>query len=178
MRIFVILVCGLLSLSLFGCGTGGQKSDSHDHSARPTTNLAAPDVIQIDDAGLRALLKPNGRPRLINFWATWCGPCREEFPDLVQIAAKYKDKIDVVTVSWDEPSEIDGAVPQFLGEMQSDSPAYLLKTSDQDAAITLVSPDWQGALPFTILLDRNGETVYSKQAKFDKDILTAAIEKL
>jgi hypothetical protein len=62
--------------------------------------------------------------------------------------------------------------------MRSDSPAYLLKTPDADAAIALVSKDWQGALPFTILFNARGETIYSKQGKFETDLLVAEIEKL
>jgi thiol-disulfide isomerase/thioredoxin len=132
--------------------------------------------MQIDESGLRDLLKPAGKPRLINFWATWCGPCREEFPDLVKIGADHKDKIELITVTLDEPSEIAGEVPKFLAAMRSDSPAYLLKTNDADAAINLVSKNWQGALPFTILLNSQVETVYSKQGKFDPDVLVDAIE--
>ncbi|HEX8197732.1 MAG TPA: TlpA disulfide reductase family protein [Pyrinomonadaceae bacterium] len=136
-----------------------------------------PRVTQIDAAGLKNLLKPNGRPLLINFWATWCEPCREEFPDLVKIGADYKGKIDLITVSLDELSEINGEVPKFLAQMKSESPAYLLKTPDEGAAIELVSKDWQGALPFTILFNAQGETIYSKQGKFQTDVLVAEIEK-
>ena len=115
---------------------------------------------------------------LINFWATWCGPCREEFPDLVKIGTDHKDKIDLITVTLDEPSEINTSVPEFLAQMRSESPTYLLKTPDADAAINLVSPDWQGALPFTILFNANGETVYSKQGKFNPGVLVDRIESL
>jgi thiol-disulfide isomerase/thioredoxin len=133
--------------------------------------------MQIDAQGLKDLLKPNGRPLLINFWATWCAPCREEFPDLVKIGTDYKGKIDLITVSLDEVSEIDGEVPKFLAQMNSESPAYLLKTPDEAAAVELVSKDWQGALPFTILFSAQGETIYSKQGKFKTDVLAAEIEK-
>ncbi|HEX8264825.1 MAG TPA: TlpA disulfide reductase family protein [Pyrinomonadaceae bacterium] len=136
-----------------------------------------PIVTQIDAAGLKNLLKPNGRPLLINFWATWCEPCREEFPDLVKIGTDYKGKIDLITVSLDELSEINGDVPKFLAQMKSEFPAYLLKTPDEDAAIGVVSKDWQGALPFTILFNAQGETIYSKQGKFKTDVLVAEIEK-
>ena len=142
------------------------------------TASGLPKVTQVDASGLRELLKPNGKPRLINFWATWCGPCRDEFPDLVQISNTHKNKIDLITVSLDEPSEIDGEVPEFLAQMRSDSPAYLLKTPDQDAVIDLVSKDWQGALPFTILFNAQGEAVYTKQGKFNTAVLVAAIDKL
>jgi len=126
---------------------------------------------------LKNLMKPNGKPLLINFWATWCDPCREEFPDLVKIGADYKDKIDLITVSLDELSEINGDVPKFLAQMKSDAPAYLLKTPDEGAAITIVSKSWQGGLPFTILYNANGETVYIKQGKFKTEFLRAEIEK-
>jgi thiol-disulfide isomerase/thioredoxin len=171
----------VISFSLFFlCACQSQTPKSNVGSPTVTTETVSgpPKVTQIDASGLKDLLKPNGRPLLINFWATWCGPCREEFPDLVKIGADYKGKIDLITVTLDEVSEINGEVPKFLAEMRSDSPAYLLKTPDADAAIALVSKDWQGALPFTILFSARGETIYSKQGKFETDVLRAEIEKL
>ena len=171
----------VISVSLFfvsSCQTQTPKSNVESPGVTPETVSTPPKVTQIDAPGLKDLLKPNGKPLLINFWATWCGPCREEFPDLVKIGMDYKGKIDLITVTLDEPSEINGEVPKFLAEMRSDSPAYLLNTPDADAAIALVSQDWQGALPFTILFNAQGETVYSKQGKFDKNVLVAEIEKL
>jgi len=140
--------------------------------------LTLPKVTQIDAEALKTLIKPNGKPLLINFWATWCDPCREEFPDLVKIGADYKDKIDLITISLDELSEINGDVPKFLAEMKSNVPAYLLKTPDEGAAIAVVSKDWQGGLPFTILFNASSETVYIKQGKFKTEFLRAEIEKL
>jgi hypothetical protein len=96
---------------------------------------------------------------------------------LVKIGTDYKGKIDLITVSLDDLSEINGDVPKFLAQMKSESPAYLLKTPDEEAAIGLVSKDWQGALPFTILFNAQGETIYSKQGKFKTDVLVAEIEK-
>ena len=112
---------------------------------------SAPKVTRIDIEGLRALIKPKGKPLLINFWATWCDPCREEFPEIVQIDATYKGRIDVVTVSLDDLDEIKRAVPKFLRKNKASMPAYLLKTPDEDAAISLVTKEWSGNLPLTIL---------------------------
>lgn len=163
MRKVVVFLLFISSLLLLACQT--QKA-------------TAPKVTQIDETGLKDLLKPKGKPVLINFWATWCGPCREEFPDLVEIGEDHKDKIDLITVTLDEPSDINALVPEFLAQMGSESPAFLLKTRDQDAAINLVSKDWTGALPFTILINAQGAAVYSKQGKFETDKLVAEIEKL
>src|SRR5688572_5281244 len=125
--LFVSLAISVVCLSLFSCQSQTQKPKTET----PATNtenasILPPKVRQIDEQGLKDLLKPNGKPRLINFWATWCGPCREEFPDLVKIGTDHKDKIDLITVSMDELSEINGEVPKFLAAMRSDSPAYLL----------------------------------------------------
>lgn len=173
----VITVFCLSLFSLFSCQTQTPKPKTETPAAKTeTVSALPPKVTQIDASGLKDLLKPNGKPLLINFWATWCEPCREEFPDLVKIGTDYKGKIDLITVSLDELSEINGEVPKFLKQMKSASPAYLLKTADEDAAIGLVSKDWQGALPFTILFNAQGETIYSKQGKFEPDVLVAEIE--
>ncbi|MBK7933096.1 MAG: TlpA family protein disulfide reductase [Acidobacteria bacterium] len=125
----------------------------------------------MDTAKLETLLKPNGRPLLVNFWATWCDPCREEFPDLVKLDAEYKGKLDVITISLDDLVEIDRDVPKFLGEVKADMPAYLLKTADEDAAIRLVSKDWAGNLPLTVLIDTEGRTTYQRNGKFRYETL-------
>ena len=174
----VISVFCLPLFFLFSCQIQTQKSNEQTPAAKTETVSELPKVTQIDAPGLKNLLKPNGRPLLINFWATWCAPCREEFPDLVKISTDYKGKIDLITVSLDEVSEINGDVPKFLAQMKSESPAYLLKTPDEGAAIGLVSKDWQGGLPFTILFNAQGETIYSKQGKFKTDVLVAEIEKI
>lgn len=136
-----------------------------------------PVVTKVDGAGMWAAIKPDGRPVLVNFWATWCDPCREEFPDLVRIAETFKGRVDVVTVSLDDPMEVDTAVPQFLSSMGAWMPAYLLSTPDEDTVITSVSKEWGGALPFTVIFDSNGKMTYQKLGKFRPEVLTAAINR-
>src|SRR5687767_10338491 len=130
-----ISVFCLSLLFLSACQNQTQGPNTETAFAKTETVTGLLKVTQIDETGLKDILKPNGKPLLINFWATWCDPCREEFPDLVKIGTDHKDKIDLITVSMDELSEINGEVPKFLAAMRSDSPAYLLKTSDADAAI-------------------------------------------
>jgi thiol-disulfide isomerase/thioredoxin len=139
---------------------------------------AAPEVKQIDIIALKRLVRPNGKPLLINFWATWCGPCREEYPDLVKIDNEYRGKIDFVTVSLDDLVDKDMAVPQFLTEMKAEMPSYLLVTDGKDeAAMAVVSRNWTGALPFTILFDPKGVVLYSRQGKVKLDALKSALVK-
>lgn len=142
-----------------------------------TAFAQAPVVTKIDNVQLATLLKPNGKPLVVNFWATWCEPCREEFPDLVKLDTLYKGKADMLTISLDDLAEINGDVPKFLGEMKSTIPTYLLHTSDQDAAITMVSKDWAGNLPLTIVYDANGKMVYQRNGKFRYETLKENIDR-
>ncbi len=143
-------------------------------------SLNLPKVTQIDEIALKDLLKRDGetaKPLLVNFWATWCDPCREEFPELVKINTDYADKIDFIVVSLDDLSEIKRDVPKFLAGMKAKMPAFLLKTEDEEAAIATISKNYQGGLPFTILFNRKGESVYFRQGKVLPKILRGEIEK-
>ena len=140
-----------------------------------------PKVTAVDTIALKNLLKrtgENAKPLLINFWATWCDPCREEFPDLVKIDVDYRGKIDFITISLDDVEDIKTTVPRFLAQMKAEMPAYLLSTDNEEAAIGSVSKDWQGGLPFTVLLNEKGEITYLRQGKVIVEILRAEIEKL
>jgi thiol-disulfide isomerase/thioredoxin len=137
-----------------------------------------PAVKQIDGVALKEVVKPAGRPLFVNFWATWCDPCRDEFPDLVKFTAEYKGRIDFITISLDDLVEITRDVPQFLSSMKADMPAYLLKTPDEDAAITSLALPWHGALPFSVLYNEKGEVAYVRPGKIKPDLLKIELDKL
>jgi thiol-disulfide isomerase/thioredoxin len=164
-----VLVVAALMLALGGLCAAQTVSKSSKN--RNTTATDLPKVTEIDINSLKPLLKPNGKPLLINFWATWCDPCREEFPDLVKIDDEFRGKIDFITVSLDDLAEIDRDVPRFLKEMKSQIPAYLLHTPDESAAISMVSKDWTGNLPMTILLNADGSVAYLRNGKIRPVIL-------
>jgi len=142
---------------------------------------APPKVTEIDEAMLKSLLGAGAgraRPLLVNFWATWCVPCREEFPDLVKIRGQYDEsRLDFVLVSLDDPADIDKAVPEFLTEARATHfPAYLLHASDESVAINLVDPDWSGELPATFLYDRSGSVVFRHKGRVKPAELRAALD--
>jgi thiol-disulfide isomerase/thioredoxin len=146
--------------------------------AQAAPSAAAPKVTQIDILALKRLVRPKDKPLLINFWATWCVPCREEYPDLVKIDQEYRGKIDFVTISLDDLADKDTLVPQFLTEMKAEMPSYLLFTDGKDeAAMAVVSKDWTGALPFTILFNQKGIILYSRQGKVKIEALKSALIK-
>ena len=137
-------------------------------------------VSAIDTDELKGLLtQQRERPLLVNFWATFCDPCREEFPDLVKIDKDYRPHaLEFVTVSLDDMSEIKSEVPKFLGSMKATMPAYLLNATDPEPAINLVDPRWQGDLPATFLYNEKGEVVYKHIGRVNPVELREAIEKV
>ncbi|MCA1615677.1 MAG: TlpA family protein disulfide reductase [Acidobacteria bacterium] len=141
-------------------------------------------VRELDAEGLKQLLSRGGddpakaRPLLINFWATWCDPCREEMPDLVKIDTEFRPRgLDFVLVSADDVSEIKTGVPAFLRKMKATMPAYILNTPDVEAAMSLVDPRWNGELPATFLLDREGKIVFKHFGRVILAELRPALEK-
>jgi thiol-disulfide isomerase/thioredoxin len=92
-----------------------------------------------------------GKVTLINFWATWCGPCRAEIPDLVALQSKYRDQLQVIGISEDEVSA--DVVRRFAAEQHVNYPVVML-TPELEKAFPGVH-----ALPTTFLLDREGRLV-------------------
>ena len=141
-------------------------------------------VTEIDAEGLKKLLQrgpdaETARPLLVNFWATWCDPCREEFPDLVKIDTEFRPRgLDFVTVSADDVSEIKTGVPSFLKKMNATMPSYILNAPDVEAAMGLVDPKWGGELPATFLLDREGKIVFKHFGRVKLAELRPALEKV
>ncbi len=168
-------LCACLSVML-GAAVFAQVKTTAKGTIAQTIN--GPKVTQIDIAALKKLIKPNGKPLLVNFWATWCDPCREEFPDLVKANAAYRGKVDFITISLDDLVDKDTTVPKFLTEMKAEMPTYLLITPDEDAAMKAVTPEWAGNLPMTILFAADGSTAYLRKGKIRADALNPEIDKL
>lgn len=159
------------------------------HTRRPPRFLGPPihppsNVSELDEVGFKKLLQRDSvqvpRPLLVNFWATWCDPCREEFPDLVKIATDYRTRgLDIALISADDVAEIGTGVPKFLRAMHADAlPVYLLNVNDAQSSIGAVDPDWGGELPATFLLDAHGQVVFKHRGRIDPVELRAALDKV
>lgn len=160
--------------------TTPKKTTTVAKKTTPAVDPNLPKVTQIDTVALQNLLKRQGenqKPLLVNFWATWCAPCIEEFPDLVKIDNDYKGKIDFITVTLDDVEELNTGVPKFLKKMNAGMPTFLLKTDDEGSAIETVYKDWQGGLPFTIFFDGKGMMIYNRQGKIVVETLRKELDK-
>jgi thiol-disulfide isomerase/thioredoxin len=127
----------------------------------------AEDVIE------KAVRPHKGSVVVLNFWATWCGPCREEFPDLVRI--HNEKKAVVVSISMDEPEDGD-KVREYLKSQNARFPAFLRAFEDFDVFSAAVDPGWTGIIPATFVFDRNGNRVYRHEGKLSYDELNRIVE--
>lgn len=123
-------------------------------------NLQAkiPDPPLVDLAGYKAALaKYKGQPTLVNFWATWCEPCRYEYPMLVELARQYAPQgLVVIGVSFDDDADMN-LVRHFLARNRPGFPNFREKPGGNEAAFVHgVDPAWNGSLPATLFYFRDG----------------------
>lgn len=129
-------------------------------SVRENASVVVPRLEPIGEARLHEVLRKNkGEVVVVNFWATWCEPCREEFPDLVRLYRTYqKNGLHLVFLSMDEPDQKD-KVQQFLKENQVDFVTYIRTEGDFESLVNSIDPNWIGGIPATFIYDRQGKRV-------------------
>lgn len=114
-------------------------------------------VEEIDRAKLEKLIKNRkGKVLLLNIWASWCPPCKKEFPDLVKLAEKYKNsKVEIVGLSVDDKSDLNSEVIPFLQKNNVNFKIYIQNFKSVEELISFF-PKWEGAIPLTLIFDKNG----------------------
>jgi len=160
---------------------GGTASPRNRPGPSVVDRINAVEVREIDLDGLKKILQrdpKDTRPLLINFWATWCDGCREEFPDLVKIDNDYRAKgLNFISISLDDVTDIKTAVPEFLKAMKAQMPVVLLNVKDPEPAIHAVDATWDGAMPATYLYDKEGKIVFKYFGAIKPADLRSAIDK-
>lgn len=150
-----------------GCSTkwafkeDSAKAEAAANDAKPVT------VEMITPAKLKTLLQNRGTDDIlfVNFWATWCAPCIEEFPEIEKMVRMYDERqVKFVTVSINNPDE-KPFVQKFLQKQHAFNRNLLLDSTDSSDAVTaLGSSDWKGAVPYTAIIGVDGKILYSTQA--------------
>lgn len=136
-------------------------------------------LIPLDEtAYVKTVSASKGKVVLVNFWATWCEPCRKEMPALAKMASALKSKgLALITIAAEEPEDVKAAVA-FLVKAGIPDPAYLKSTKNDDKFITSIDAKWSGALPALILYDKTGKKVKSWIGETDLKVLEAEVKKL
>lgn len=150
---------------VFGCSVKWSwKSDYTQKLYKQWSELPVT-LEEIDVQGIKDLIKnsSSGKVRLINFWATWCGPCITEFPDLVIIDRMYRGRsFEFIAVSADKQARKTDAL-NFLKKQEASNKNYIFNDDDVYKLIEAVDNEWQGALPFSLLIEPGGKVLYKKQ---------------
>ncbi|UCF44135.1 MAG: redoxin family protein [Planctomycetota bacterium] len=148
----------------FGCSI--KWSDKREGVKKERKELEKEKVAleTIDVEGVRALVKNDTKKlRLINVWATWCGPCKVEIPELVKIFWIYRNRrtteFEVVTISTDPMKNKDGALA-FLKESHASCKNYLYGSENVYELIEAVDKKWPGGIPYTVLVAPGGKVLY------------------
>src|ERR1700730_17661310 len=102
----------------------------------------------VDEAGYPKLIAAHkGKVLLVDFWATWCKPCRAEMPELTKLDQKLRARgFELITISTDEPEQ-DGNLLKVLKDDNVTAPSFLRNAGDDDKFADAIVPKWGGALP-------------------------------
>jgi peroxiredoxin len=163
---------------VFGCSVKWASKSDWMAKAKEEWAKEPVEIKMIDEAGIKELVQnKSDKLRLINVWATWCGPCVTEFPSFIEMHRMYKERdFELITVSADNPENKDKAL-KFLKKSQASVNNYLFSLDDKYKLIEAVDPKWQGALPYTMLVEPGGKIVYAKQGIIDpKEIKKLIVE--
>ncbi|MCC6132021.1 MAG: TlpA family protein disulfide reductase [Acidobacteria bacterium] len=162
------------ALALAGVLAAGTLLPPARQASAEPVKLLTPDHYQA-----RIVAPRKGRVVLANFWATWCLPCREEMPDLIAAARKFRSRdLAVILISVDTKRTASSDVPKFLKDLKVPFVSYLAKTHDPQLFIDAVDKKWDGSLPYTLLYDRNGVLALRLEGKHSEKSLTDSIQKV
>jgi thiol-disulfide isomerase/thioredoxin len=153
---------------VFGCST--KWKSKHAGRMEEMTKIEA-EPVKLDPATADDLKKlrsnPTGKVLLVNFWATWCGPCVSEFPDIETTYRMFRGRdFDMVTVSANMPDERAGVL-KALEKQHATSRNLLFASEDTYAMQAAFDPKWEAGVPFTVLLAPDGKVLYQKQGEVD-----------
>jgi len=137
-------------------------------------------VSKIDDNGFEQLIrKRNEKILFLNVWATWCAPCKEEFPDLIKLAESYQQSdVEIVGLNVDYADEIKTKIKPFLRQFDLNFKIYVQDFRNEGDFINRLNADWNGALPATFIFDRQGVQQAFLIGKQDYETFRQEIEKV
>ena len=159
-----------------GCSV---KWAGKEENVRAFMEKLAAEPVAIAPAGIDELkeLRKNdsGKFRLVTFWATWCAPCVAEFHEFITINRMYRHRdFEMVAVSLNRPDE-EKNVLEFLKKQEASTRNLIFASADRDKLIDAFDPEWQGAVPYTVLIAPDGKLIYRETGSIDPLALKRAI---
>ncbi len=165
---------------VFGCSTKWSDKQESARKSLETWNQEPVSLSKIDAAAVRKLAEnKTDKYRLINIWATWCIPCVNELPQLVTINRMYRQRpFEMITISMDSPDAMEQAL-KTLKKKHVAATNYIFDTEDRDALVDALDKEWQGPVPYTLLIAPGGKVIYRKLNELDPlELKRAIVEQL
>lgn len=151
-----IAVIAFLGFVLGACAQKKDRAAERPAAAGPLDPAQLVFSPLMPDSIAYVIAARGGKGTLVNVWASWCEPCREEFPGIVRLARAYREQgLAVVFISADFSDDLPNA-RTFLAEQGVDWPTYY-KTGKDQAFLAALDPRWSGALPGTFVYDAQGK---------------------
>lgn len=153
---------------VFGCSTKWKEKHAAQVEALRKIESQPVQLDMVSAADLKKLHNnPDKKMMLVSFWATWCGSCIHEFPDLEDTYRMYSLRdFELVTVAANMPDEKD-SVMRLLQKFHATSRNLLFDSSDTAALQAAFDPKWESAVPYTVLIAPDGKVLYQKQGSVD-----------
>lgn len=153
---------------VFGCST---KWIEKEAGRQQEAKKIAAEQVNVELASIDDLKKlranQTDKVLLVNFWATWCGPCVHELPDLETTWRMYRLRdFDFVTVSANMPDEKAGVL-KMLNRLHASGRNLLFGSTDTDQMQAAFDPNWQAGVPYTVLLAPDGKVLYTEQGELN-----------
>lgn len=154
---------------VFGCSIKWAEKAAGSRRWRARVDREPVTLAAADAAALRELRanRDSGKIRVVNVWATWCGPCVAEFDQLVDLNLIYRNRdFELVTVAAQFPDERE-TVLKFLRRHHASTRNLLFGETDKYRLMAALDPDWNGALPLTLVIAPGGQLLYRVTGEVD-----------
>jgi len=171
--LFILVVAAALGAAAPPAGQEGSGS-------KKTTEVPAPKPMEILDAEhyRERVADYHGRPLMVTFWATWCEPCRDEFPMVIELARQYAPKgLSTFAMNLDDDAE-EPLARRFLARTQPPFPNFRKKPGKEEEFINGVNSKWSGALPATFFYTPDGRLMGQLVGEQKREAFVSAIEQL
>lgn len=153
---------------VFGCSIKWAEKENWIDKATANWSKEPVNLDTIGVEGIKDLISNSSdKLRVINVWATWCGPCVAEFPEFITMNRMYRQRdFEFINISADDPDNKD-KVLKFLQRQQASATNYLFNTDDKYKLIEAIDPKWEGALPYTLIVEPGGKIIYAQQGQIN-----------
>ncbi|WCO00909.1 TlpA family protein disulfide reductase [Psychroserpens ponticola] len=156
----------IVLLVFFSCKEVTEKKEVADVIESPEVELS---LEVYDFEGIQKYLSTtDDKTYIINFWATWCAPCVKELPYFEKLNKEYVEDVEVILVSLDFPSKYETKLKPYIKSKNLQSKVIALNDVDSNSWIPKVDESWTGAIPATVIFNKNERKFYEKSFNYDE----------